>query len=162
VSDAQAQALPRARGAPRRPGKERRPRGGAGVLRRAARRAVAGRGARGGAGSRVPHRLARQRLGQAGHPARLPPRRRRRRVDGPRPTRLLRQGHAAAAQARRRRGVRIVPRRLGGPRRCVSRQRRRLHAADVRQHRRLRRRQLARRLARAHRLVRADRPLGST
>ncbi len=47
-------------------------------------------------------RLARQRLGEAGHPARLPLRRHRRRVGRSRPLAVLRQGHAAAEALGRR------------------------------------------------------------
>ena len=59
------------------------------------------------------------------------------------------------AGARRRRPHRAG--RIGDPRRRLSRARRHLHAADVREHRRLRRRGLDDRLARARRLVRAGR-----
>ena len=55
-------------------------------------------------------RLARQRLGQAGHPARLPLRRDGRRVGRSRPLAVLRQGHAAARSGfELADGVRIVP-----------------------------------------------------
>ena len=104
------------------------------------------------------HRLAGEQLGEAGDPARVPPRRHRRRVGGSRPLAVLRQGHAAAEALRRRqpasasfRADRTV--RDG----AYLGTRRHLHAADVRQHRRLRRRGHARRLARAGRIVRADR-----
>ncbi len=102
-------------------------------------------------------RLARQRLGEAGHPARLPVRRHGRRLRRPRQVAVLRQGHDAAEEAgpRRRRAHRA--RRIDDSRRRVRRDERRLHAADVRQHRRVRRRRHARRLARARRIVRADR-----
>ena len=59
---------------------------------------------------------------------------------------------------RRRRGRPDRAGRIDRARRRVSRPRRRLHAADVHQHRRVRRRRDARRLARARRLVRAGRP----
>ena len=70
---------------------------------RAPRPARARRAARRRARRHAAKRLARQRLGQAGDPAGLPPRRRRRCVDGPRPAFVLRQGHAAAASASTRR-----------------------------------------------------------
>ena len=118
----------------------------AGRRRRARRRARRG----------VADRLARQRLGQAGHPARLPLRRHRRRVGSRRwpfydkDTMPLKKPGAARRRPHR-------ARRLDDPRGRVRRHGRRLHAADVRQHRRLRRRRHARRLARAGRIVRADR-----
>ena len=102
-------------------------------------------------------RLAREHVGEAGHPARVQVRRDRRRVDGSRPLAVLRQGHAAAEEARAggRRPHRA--RRIGGARRRVHRARRHLHAADVHQHRRVCRRAIADRLARAGRIVRAGR-----
>ena len=116
--------------------------------RRSARR-------RAGLGDAV--RLARQRLGEAGHSARLPVRRHRRRVRRSRPLAVLRQGHDAAEEARRRRRRPHRARRIDDSRRRVRRSQRRLHAADVREHRRVRRRGIAGRFARARRIVRADR-----
>ena len=105
-----------------------------------------------------PDRLARQHLGQAGHPARLPVRRHRRHVAGSRPLAVLRQGHAAAQKpGRRAAGVRIVPGGSAVRDGAYLAPRRHLHAADVHQHRRLGRRGHAGRLARAGRLVRAGR-----
>ena len=109
-------------------------------VRAAARRAVGGHGPRRRTGRVEPDRLARQHVGEAGHPARLPVRRHRRRVDGPRPLAVLRQGHAAAEAARPRRRRPHRARRIGGARRRVPRAGRHLHAADVREHRRLGRR----------------------
>ena len=86
-------------GAGRAGGQGRRARG---VLR-TAEAAVGRRGARGRAGSGVAVRLARQHLGEAGHSARLPVRRHRGRVRRSRPLAVLRQGHDAAEEARRRR-----------------------------------------------------------
>ena len=117
----------------------------------------AGAGPRRRARSVEPARLARQHLGEAGHPARLPVRRHRRRVDGSRQlpfydkdTLPLKKPGLARRRAHR-------ARRIDGPRRRLPRARRHLHAADVREHRRVRRRGIADRLARAGRLVRADR-----
>ena len=59
-------------------------------------------------------------------------------------------------------GVRHRARRVVDPRRRLPGQRRHLHAADVHQRRRLRRRRHARRLARAGRIVRADWQAAST
>ena len=104
----------------------------------------------------VADRMARQHLGQAGHPARLPVRRSRRHVGAA--AAVLRQGHAcrcSSSGVERRRSHRA--RRIGDSRRRVRRPGRDLHAADVHQHRRLRRRRHAGRFARAGRIVRADR-----
>ena len=58
----------------------------------------------------VARRLARERVGEAGHSARVPLRRHRGRVDGPRALAVLRQGHAADARSSpSASGVRIVP-----------------------------------------------------
>ena len=83
-----------------RPAPSRRSRRRARDVRAAARGAVGRYGARGRARCVEPGRLARQHVGEAGHPARLPVRRHRRRVDGPRPLAVLRQGHAAAEDVR--------------------------------------------------------------
>ena len=93
----------------RRRRRVRRSRRGARGVRAAARGAVGRHGARRGARRVEPDRLARQHLGEAGHPARLPVRRHRRRVDGSRPLAVLRQGHAAAEASGLAAGVRIVP-----------------------------------------------------
>ena len=69
----------------------------------------------------VADRLARQRLGQARHPARVPRRRARRRVGGPRPAAVLRQGHAAAEAAHARRERAPRSRRIVDPRRRLRR-----------------------------------------
>ena len=105
----------------------------------------------------VADRLARQRVGEAGHPARLPLRRRRRHVGRPRQWPFYDKDTMPLKKPGVDAGVRIVP---GGSTirdgafvaHGVD-----LHAADVRQHRRLRRRGHADRLARAGRIVRADR-----
>ena len=83
-------------------------------------------------------------------------------LGGSRTLAVLRQGHAAAEDAGRRRRRAHRPWRIDGPRRRLPRPRRHLHAADVHQHRRLRRRRDAGRLARARRLVRADRQRACT
>ena len=106
---------------------------------------------------RAPSAGASTRWVEAGHSARLQVRRHGRRVDGPRHAAVLRQGHAAAEEARPRRRRPHRARRIGDSRRRVPRAGRHLHAADVREHRRLRRRGLDDRLARAGRLVRAGR-----
>ena len=85
------------RGAARRPTATRRARRSRGCARRC--RPATVRAAEPDAVE--PARLARQRLGEAGHPARLQVRRHRRRVDGSRQLAVLRQGHAAAEEARR-------------------------------------------------------------
>ena len=76
-------------------------RGGASRVRGPARGPLARRGARGRARRVLAHRLARERLGEAGDPARFPPRRARRRLRRPRPLAVLRQGHAAPEAPRR-------------------------------------------------------------
>ena len=81
----------------RRVGRSRRARAN---VRAAARGAVVRHRPRRGTRSASADRLARQHLGEAGHPARLQVRRHRRRLDGPRPLAVLRQGHAAAQAAR--------------------------------------------------------------
>ena len=75
---------------------------GARGVRAAARGAVVRRGARRRARRGEPDWLAREHVGEAGHPARVPVRRHHRRVDGSRPLAVLRQGHAAAEAARPR------------------------------------------------------------
>ena len=117
----------------------------------------AGHGPRRRARCRQPGGLARERVGEAGHPARVQVRRHRRRVDGSRPLAVLRQGHAAAEEVRRRRRRAHRARRIVGARRRLHRARRHLHAADVRQHRRLYWRAVAHRFACARRVVRAGR-----
>ena len=107
-------------------------------------------------------RLAREHVGEAGHPARLPVRRHRRRLDGSRAwpffdkdtLPLKRPGIAA--------GVRIVPGGSSVRDGAYLGAGRDLHAADVRQHRRVDRRADADRFARAGRIVRADRARACT
>jgi 4-hydroxy-tetrahydrodipicolinate synthase len=81
----------------------------------------------------------------------------RRSLDGSRQAAVLRQGHTAASQARARRRRSHRARRIRHSRRRLPGRRRDLHAADVREHRRLCRRRLDARLARPGRLVRAGR-----
>ena len=108
-------------------------------LREAARGALGGRGAGRGTRRLDTDRLAGQHMGQAGHPARVPPRRQRGRFSRSRQLAVLRQGHAAAEAAHHRQQGARGARRLVGTRRRIPRRRRHLHAADVHQHRRLRR-----------------------
>ena len=116
--------------------KAERPRGIRAAAGGAGRRIGAGRGTRSG----HPDGLARERVGQAGHPGRVPMRRRGGHVGRRRAAAVRRQGHAAAQAPRSRRRRPSRARRLVHPRRRVHRARRHLHAADVHQHRRVRRR----------------------
>ncbi len=116
-----------------------------------------GRDPRRRAGRRLAHRLARQRLGQERHPARLPHGRRGRHVDRREPPAVLRQVHlpGEALDRGQRRAHRA--RRLQHSRRLLHRQRRHLHAAHVHQRGRVRGRWHHGRFARAGRKLRAGR-----
>ena len=115
-----------------------------------AQRSSAGDGARRRTGPVDADRLARQHVGQAGHPARLQVRRHRRHVGRPRhvgrsSTRTRCRSSASTVES----GVRVVP---GGSTvrdGAYLGRGRHLHAADVHQHRRLGRRGHAGRFARA-------------
>ena len=108
-------------------------------------------------GSGVADRLARERVGEARHPARLPRGAHRGRAAGERAR------SRSPTRTRCRSPTRIPPAASGsslaGRRSATALHRpaRRLHAADVREHRRVRRRRQPDRFARAGRLVRAGR-----
>ena len=113
--------------------------------------------------ARTPTAVARQRLGEGGHPARLPARAACSRsatgdARSRSSTRTPTRSGASTLDGRRAHRAR----RLVDPRRLLRRAGRRLHAADVRQRRRVRRRGHDGRLARAGRLVRADRQARAT